>query len=183
MGHWVGLSPICVFESGSTMGMTMLTAALVEYDRGAQRIGFGNVSEASCAGQQPAVFGPFLAARPDGLTPGSGGCVDTSVHCGPVVTNNQALFNSIGLACGIVGIALLLYTAVKVLRARKSGVSPQDRQRGRSFALPRWFRRRRAEVAADSDNDHELSGDDDGDDDALLLVDPQGDGLESHELM
>ena len=169
------------------MGMSLLTAALVEYDRGAQRVGFGNVSEASCAGQQTAVFGPFPVARPDGIVPGGGGCVDTSVHCGPDVTNNQTLFNVIGLACGVIGIGLLLWTAASVLRGRKcSGTTPRDRDRRRAFALPWWFGRQRAEgVSSQGDHEHtdDNDGGDDDEDDLLLRVDPEAaDGLESHEL-
>lgn len=166
------------------MGMTLLTAVLVEYDREEQRIGFGNVSEAWCAGQQPAVFGPFPALRPDGIVPGGGGCIDTSVHCGPVITNNTLIYNAIGAACGIVGIALLIYVIVSVVRGNKCSVCRREAM----FTLPQWCALWGTQRGPDADDDidddavdlaHFSSGgyDGDGDDDALVDINADDDEL------
>jgi hypothetical protein len=118
IGHWLGISPICVSESGITIGMALLTATLVEYNRETQQIGFSNVSHSTCGNQPPAVFGPFAVASGEYR----GSCIDTSVHCGPQPdVERERLLYGLGVACGVVGLVLLFYAVLCVRRAPRQG--------------------------------------------------------------
>jgi len=120
-GHWFGVSPICVQESGMTIGMALLTATLTEYNRERGAIGFSNVSRATCPNQVAAVFGPFEspAAAAGNLATT---CVDDSVQCNAVVSPpNAELIFWLGVACGIVGIGLLIYAIVGMARSPRRG--------------------------------------------------------------
>lgn len=176
VGAYFGFSPICIPQSGSTLGMSLLTAATVVYDRQRKRIGFANTSSTPgtqskpnpCARQMPAVFGPNEVGVPEVS------CASSLTCSAPV--KESSVVEAVSIAMAVVGGLLAAYSLI-FWPWKKKTRPEQHRAQQRKFSrcIFFWWRQKDSAAADVSsfdddryDNIQMVQPDDD--DDALLEI-------------